>query len=104
MNNEIKLKMLVKKLLKFIEEENYTYEDVLTYIGISEEELTNLLYGKDDEVTTICYNDEKKWNSRNDAVSFFKECYYASEGSERERYANILMQLSSGRKICKDTL
>ena len=53
-------------------------------------------------VTTICYNTEKKWRSRNAAIRFFekgvRECY----GSEQERYLHVLDELRSGAEVCTD--
>lgn len=56
----------------------------------------------DDEVTTICYGKEEKWESREKAMDFFLRAMAGSEGSEHERYSNIYVQLSMGEKICRD--
>lgn len=53
-------------------------------------------------VTTICYGEERKWESRLDAFHFFEDCYLNSEGAEQERYAKILSQLRSKNEICSD--
>lgn len=58
----------------------------------------NVVYGADvcivlDSVTTICYNQERKWDKREDAIASFFECLLNSEGTERERYLSILLQL-----------
>lgn len=55
-----------------------------------------------DEVTTICYGKEEKWESRDKAMDFFLRVMAGSEGSEHERYSNIYVQLSMGEKICRD--
>ena len=54
-------------------------------------------------VTTICYEQERKWDSRQEAVKFFLEAMENSEGAEHERYANIYLKLIFGADICKDT-
>ena len=54
-------------------------------------------------VICICYNKEHTFSSRKKAEAFFKDCAYNSEGAERDRYIEILMQLDEGRAICFDT-
>ena len=53
-------------------------------------------------ITTICYGHEDKWESRDKAINYFVECSNASEGAERERYTNIILQLLNGATICSD--
>ena len=67
----------------------------------------NLIYGEDeckvlDVVKTICYGKEKIWDKKEDAIDFFVDCMLNSEGSERERYCNILSSLKANLKVCKD--
>lgn len=67
----------------------------------------NVVYGEDicrivNPIKTICYGQTREWNSTEEAVKFFAECYINSEGSERERYFNILVKLRSGLNICTD--
>lgn len=45
------------------------------------------------ETYTLCYNTLQVFGSKEIALEFYKECYYCSEGSEHERYANIIMDL-----------
>lgn len=40
-----------------------------------------------------CYNTLDVFTSRENAKKFYTECFYCSEGSEHERYANILVDL-----------
>ena len=56
-----------------------------------------------DEVTVICCGETKVWNSRTEARQFFLEGMTACEGSERERYAKVLLDLESGKTVCRDT-
>ena len=56
----------------------------------------------DDEVTTVCYGKEEKWESREAAKGFFLRAMAGSEGSEHERYSNIYVQLCTGEKVCRD--
>ena len=54
------------------------------------------------EVTTICYNQERKWKHRKDAIEFFKCGVIESDGSERERYINVLIDLELMKDVCTD--
>ena len=53
-------------------------------------------------ITTVCYGQMKNWNSREEAIRFFKEGIANSEGSEQERYTRIVMQLEAGKTYCTD--
>ena len=69
----------------------------------------NVVYGVDevetlDSVTTVCYGEEKVWDSRNEAKDFFLEGLKATDGSERERYAAIYTKLILGKNYCTDEL
>ena len=69
----------------------------------------NVVYGVDevenlDSVTTVCYGEEKVWDSRKEAKDYFLEGLKATEGSERERYAAIYAKLIVGKKYCTDDL
>lgn len=55
-------------------------------------------------VTTICYGQKKEWHEREEAIRFFKEGILSTDGSERERYVNIVSDLEAGKKIAVDTL
>lgn len=55
----------------------------------------------DDVVTIICYN-KKERKTRRDAIEEFSEAMAYCEGSERDRYTNIFMQLMAGRMECDD--
>lgn len=52
-------------------------------------------------VYAVCYCDLMVFKNKESAVNFFQCCFYGSEGSEHERYANILVDLMS-RNIGKD--
>lgn len=54
-------------------------------------------------ILCICYNQAHWFSSKKKAEAFFKDCAYNSEGAERDRYIEILMQLDEGRKVCFDT-
>ena len=69
----------------------------------------NVVYGVDevetlDSVITVCYGEEKLWDSREEAKNFFLEGLKANEGSERERYAVIYTKLILGKNYCTDDL
>lgn len=67
----------------------------------------NVIYGEDecrvlDVVKTICYGKERLWDKKEEAIEFFIDCMLNSEGSEKERYCNILSLLKANLKVCKD--
>ena len=67
----------------------------------------NVIYGEDeckvlDVVKTICYGKERIWDKKEEAIEFFIDCMLNSEGSEKERYCNILCSLKANLKVCKD--
>ena len=67
----------------------------------------NVAYGVDeveklDSVTTVCYGQERVWDSRTEAKNYFLEGLFATEGSERERYAFIYAKLILGYDYCTD--
>ena len=57
--------------------------------------------GKED-ITTICYGRIDKWDDRVKAVKYFYECALCSDGSEKERYVNIMMDLMAGANLATD--
>ncbi len=67
----------------------------------------NVIYGEDecrvlDVVKTICYGKERIWDKKEEAIEFFVDCMLNSEGSEKERYCNVLSSLKANLKVCKD--
>lgn len=68
----------------------------------------NVLYGIDkikklNPIITICYNDKKEWDSREDAIKFFLTSACASEGAEKDRYLTIIEKLKAGLNMCDDS-
>ena len=55
-----------------------------------------------EDITTICYGHMDKWNNRAEAVKYFFECASCSEGAEKERYVNIMMELMAGANLATD--
>ena len=55
-----------------------------------------------DPVVVICYNTLEKWESRREAYDFYVEGMLACEGSEGERYTNVVVGLSEGKTIVTD--
>ena len=58
----------------------------------------NVAYGEDickklNYVKTICYGTERTFDDRQEAVDFYENCVMNSEGSERDRYVEILIDL-----------
>lgn len=67
----------------------------------------SIAYGEDQckklaTVKTICYGEEQVWDCRSDATTHFIRAMAMSEGSERERYTKIYMELMSGLDVCTD--
>lgn len=67
----------------------------------------NVVYGEDivkklATVTTVCYGEEKVWDSRKDAADFFLQAIAGTEGAECERYTTIYTKLVSGLEVCSD--
>ncbi len=52
-------------------------------------------------VEVTCYGKTRTWE-RDSAKAFFLNAMANSEGSERERYSTIYLQLVEGRVICSD--
>lgn len=55
-----------------------------------------------EEITTVCYGRIDKWDDRTKAVKYFYECALFSDGSEKERYTNIMMDLMAGVNFATD--
>ena len=53
-------------------------------------------------LTTICYGEKKEWKNRQEAAGFFLNAMMDSDGSERERYTNIYVDIISGKSVCTD--
>lgn len=51
-------------------------------------------------IKTICYKKEQTWNKRAEALDFFYDCVANSEGSERDRYLNIIDDIFAGKTVC----
>ena len=67
-----------------------------------------VVYGEDscrklDAVKITCYGETKVWDDRQEAIKEFFEGMASCEGSEKERYTNIYMQLMSGCNECNDS-
>ena len=58
---------------------------------------------KVDLVVVTCYGKSKVWE-RQEAIAFFLEGMQWSEGSERERYTDIYLQLIDGAKEASDEI
>lgn len=52
-------------------------------------------------VTIKCYNKEEQME-RKEAIDFYEEAVISCEGSERDRYMNVLMDLYFGKDYCTD--
>ena len=58
------------------------------------------------KVKTRCYNQVKEWDSREDAIEFFREGMLSCDpsSSESTRYASVLIQLRAGLDYATDDL
>jgi len=54
-----------------------------------------------DFVTIICYG-QLETMERNDAMEKYMDCIRHSEGHERNRYFNIVSDLTEGKAVCSD--
>lgn len=57
---------------------------------------------KDGEVHVTCYGTTEKWDSREKALAFYKKGVASCEGSERDRYLNIVVGLENGETYVSD--
>ena len=55
-----------------------------------------------EDIVTIHCNGQRELTTRQSAIKFYKRAVQCTEGSERERYTNVLMDLLDGKKVCKD--
>lgn len=53
-------------------------------------------------VTTVCYGEKIEWESREQAEKFSLRAMHGSEGSEQDRYTNILVKLQMEMDYCTD--
>lgn len=53
------------------------------------------------KVTIYCYYKETQMD-RDKAIAFYREAAACSDGSEKERYMEILMDLYAGLDYCSD--
>lgn len=53
-------------------------------------------------IRITCYRCTEEWLDRNNAMSFYYEGMMMCEGSERDRYTDIFMQLGAGCMDCTD--
>lgn len=62
---------------------------------------TNVRSARKRFVTILC-NGKVELMTRTAAIAKFREGVGCCEGSERDRYMNILLDLMDGKRICKD--
>lgn len=55
-----------------------------------------------ENIKTICYGQETRWESRDQAKEYYLALISASEGAERDRYTNVYVKLTRGMKVCTD--
>ncbi len=56
----------------------------------------------DDAITTLCLNEEKRWNSRTEAKEYFHKQYMTKPIDEREPFGNVLIWILLGKDYCTD--
>lgn len=54
-------------------------------------------------IEVTCYNQTSTYKSAKEAIAFFEECQMSTEGSERDRYTNILIKLRQGKTKIDDS-
>ena len=57
---------------------------------------------KTTEITCVTYGEAQTFKTRKEAIKFFDDCIRNSEGSEQERYVNVLLELMDGKTYCTD--
>ena len=53
-------------------------------------------------VEVICYGKSKIWSNRKDAIAFYHQGILECDGSERDRYLSVYMDLIFGKAVCTD--
>ena len=53
-------------------------------------------------IQIVCYNEVERWHRRSNARKFYYEGVMCCEGSERDRYVEILRQLDAGLDVITD--
>lgn len=51
-----------------------------------------------DSVSVTCYGKTEEWENKNEAILYYAKGYNGAEGSEQERYSNIVWGLIDGEK------
>lgn len=46
-------------------------------------------------IKVLCYGELQKYETREEAIDFYNECYANSDGAEQERYSHILIMLTN---------
>ena len=78
----------------------FSFKDIRIMSGI---DLVEYFKNEKKEIITIeCYGKKEQWTSREKAKAFYLDCMRNSEGAERDRYTNIYIQLTEGKKNCTD--
>ena len=54
-----------------------------------------------DPVIVVCYNEREHWD-RQKAIAFYEEGMFACEGSEADRYKQVVRELKQGKKVACD--
>ena len=57
---------------------------------------------KQEKIIVKCYGKEQEYKSRKAAIQEFREAAEWSDGCEKERYMNILLDLYDGKTYCTD--
>lgn len=55
-----------------------------------------------EKIKVLCYGTISEYNTRKEAIDLYREGACCSEGSEKERYMNILLDLLDGKNYCTD--
>lgn len=94
----VKIKMQ-KRNKKIVDQALKEFCDKIPNIEKIESEIVK--QSNDDLVEITCYGETEK-RRRKEALDFYYDCMLNSDGSERDRYTNIYLQLKAGLKKCSD--
>lgn len=63
---------------------------------------TSRIYLDNNPVVVECYGKTDRYDTRKDAIDFYRDCADCAEGSEWERYARVLLDLYAGKSHATD--
>lgn len=91
-------------LNKFVHDLRRQLGDMLMLLYCSDESshIGGLLFGRTNEVTTVCNGRRKVWTDYEEAKAYFLEMMMSTDGEEHERAECVYIQLLHGLEDCSD--